>query len=90
MKILHGDGYTKAEYQEYKYIVHDNLVLSMLAVLKAMMQLRINLDDQANRVHVKTVLTATPDDKRMLPPRWVPPAAGLSNTAVVETLVWCF
>lgn len=56
MKIIHGDGYTPTELVSYKPTVVDNLVHSMRAVLEAMGSLHINLGDQANRAHVKTVL----------------------------------
>eukprot|EP00041_Stephanoeca_diplocostata_P013122 m.227126 g.227126 ORF g.227126 m.227126 type:complete len:355 (-) comp19222_c0_seq1:135-1199(-) len=56
MKIIHGDGYTQEELKSYRPTVCDNLVHSMRAVLQAMGQLRINLGDQSNRVHVKSIL----------------------------------
>eukprot|EP00050_Salpingoeca_kvevrii_P011064 m.12435 g.12435 ORF g.12435 m.12435 type:complete len:355 (-) comp3232_c0_seq1:549-1613(-) len=57
MKIIHGDGYSPEELESYKATVCDNLVHSMRAVLEAMGQLHINLGDQSNRVHVKSVLS---------------------------------
>eukprot|EP00055_Hartaetosiga_balthica_P009450 m.37678 g.37678 ORF g.37678 m.37678 type:complete len:358 (+) comp6751_c0_seq1:159-1232(+) len=57
MKIIHGDGYTQEELRSYKPTICDNLVHSMRAVLEAMGALQINLGDQANRVHVKAVLS---------------------------------
>lgn len=69
MKIIHGDGYTQEELRSYKPTICDNLVghpalwilktqvHSMRAVLEAMGALHINLGDQANRVHVKAVLS---------------------------------
>ena len=57
MKIIHGDGYTDDELMSYKPTVCDNLVHSMRAVLEAMGALHINLGDQANRVHVKAILS---------------------------------
>lgn len=56
MKIIHGDGYTPEELASYKPTVCDNLVHSMRAVLEAMGALRIDLGDQGNRIHVKTLL----------------------------------
>lgn len=57
MKIIHGDGYNKEELKAYMPTICDNLVHSMRAVLEAMGILRINLGNQANRIHVKEVLS---------------------------------
>lgn len=57
MKIIHGDGYTDEELRLYKPTICDNLVHSMRAVLEAMGALQINLGNQANRVHVKAILS---------------------------------
>ena len=35
MKIIHGHGYTNEELQSYRPTVCDNLVSSMMAVMKA-------------------------------------------------------
>lgn len=56
MKIIHGDGYTGNELESYKPTIHENIVLSMKAVLEAMGVIHINLGDMTNRVHVKSVL----------------------------------
>jgi len=58
MKIIHGHGYTNEELQSYRPTVCDNLVSSMMAVMKAMLKLRINLADQKNRTYVMAVLQA--------------------------------
>ena len=58
MKIIHGHGYTNEELLSYRATVCDNLVTSMMAVMKAMLKLRINLADQKNRTYVMAVLQA--------------------------------
>lgn len=58
MKIIHGHGYTNEELLSYRPTVCDNLVSSMMAVMKAMLKLRINLQDQKNRTYVMAVLQA--------------------------------
>lgn len=67
MKIIHGDGYTQEELRSYKPTICDNLVHSMRAVLEAMGMLKINLGDQANRVHVKEILSYMAPDPNGLP-----------------------
>lgn len=59
MKIIHGDGYTTEELKSYTPTICDNLVHSMRAVLEAMGALQINLGNQANRIHVKAILSYT-------------------------------
>jgi len=67
MKIIHGSGYTKEELESYRSTICDNLISSIMAVMKAMMKLRINLGDQSNRPHVMTVLNADRSQKAALP-----------------------
>lgn len=67
MKIIHGDGYTQQELQSYKPTICDNLVHSMRAVLEAMGMLKINLGNQANRVHVREILSYSQPDPTGLP-----------------------
>lgn len=56
-----GHGYTNEELLSYRPTVCDNLVSSMMAVMKAMLKLRINLADQKNRTYVMAVLQASED-----------------------------
>jgi hypothetical protein len=59
--------YTKEELESYRATICDNLISSIMAVMKAMMKLRINLGDQSNRPHVMTVLNADRTQKAVLP-----------------------
>jgi GTPase SAR1 family protein len=59
MRIIHGDGYQHQDLINHKQTIIDNLLVSMRAVIEAMGALRIDLGDQANRVHVKAILTAS-------------------------------
>ena len=45
MKIIHEDGYTPEECQTYRPVVFSNTVQSMIAIIKAMGQLRITFAD---------------------------------------------
>jgi len=56
MKIIHTDGYTTTELASYKTTIIDNLAHSMRTVMQAMKELKINLANQSNRVHVKAIL----------------------------------
>eukprot|EP00124_Ichthyophonus_hoferi_P000093 Ihof_evm13s3 gene=Ihof_evmTU13s3 len=56
MRIIHASGFTKEEYMAHREIIYCNIVISMLAMLKALPKLNIelsaNLQVGANRVVV--------------------------------------
>ncbi|KAG9509572.1 hypothetical protein GZH46_01902, partial [Fragariocoptes setiger] len=45
MKILHASCFTRDECMQYKTVVHNNTIQSLIAIIKAMNKLRINLND---------------------------------------------
>ena len=49
-RIIHENGYTKEECQQYKPVVYSNTVQSMVAILKAMERLQIPFHDPARAV----------------------------------------
>lgn len=59
MKIIHTDGFTKAELSSFRPTVLDNLLASMKYVLAGMGLLRINLEYARNKIHAQTVLSST-------------------------------
>ena len=49
MKIIHGDGYSIDELNNFKTVIHNNLLTSMIEVIKAMEKLNIQLQDSSNQ-----------------------------------------
>ncbi|KAK2725324.1 guanine nucleotide-binding protein G(i) subunit alpha-like isoform X2 [Artemia franciscana] len=47
MKIIHETGYTKEECLQYRPVVFSNTIQSLMAIIRAMGQLRIHFSDQA-------------------------------------------
>ena len=55
MKIIHGDGYSTDELNSFTSIIHDNLLTSMVQVIKAMDKLNILLQNPSNQVHASKI-----------------------------------
>ena len=55
MKIIHEQGYTPEECQTYRPVVFSNTVQSMIAIIKAMGQLRITFGDPARAEDARQV-----------------------------------
>lgn len=87
MKIIHGDGYTQQELKEYTMTIVDNLVQSMRIVLEAMGNLKINLGDQSNRVHVKQVITHCASGANTLTPATAIAIKSLWNDDGVQSCI---
>ncbi|RWS14219.1 guanine nucleotide-binding protein G(i) subunit alpha-like isoform X1 [Dinothrombium tinctorium] len=47
MRIIHEQGYTKSECIQYRPVVHSNTIQSLMAIIKAMGQLKIDFADPA-------------------------------------------
>ncbi|RWS31687.1 guanine nucleotide-binding protein G(i) subunit alpha-like isoform X1 [Leptotrombidium deliense] len=45
MRIIHEQGYTKSECIQYRPVVHSNTIQSLMAIIKAMGQLKIEFSD---------------------------------------------
>lgn len=93
MKIIHGHGYTNEELLSYRPTVCDNLVSSMMAVMKAMLKLRINLADQKNRTYVMAVLQAKqggPLPATVRPPACLPVPRSCHACRVIHQEVRCY
>uniref|UniRef100_A0AAX7TEC8 Adenylate cyclase-inhibiting G alpha protein n=1 Tax=Astatotilapia calliptera TaxID=8154 RepID=A0AAX7TEC8_ASTCA len=47
MKIIHEDGYSEEECKQYKVVVYSNTIQSIMAIIRAMGQLKIDFGDEA-------------------------------------------
>ena len=50
MKIIHETGYSKEECEQYRPVVYSNTIQSLVAIIRAMGQLRINFADSSRAV----------------------------------------
>ena len=55
MKIIHGDGYSTDELNSFTSIIHDNMLTSMVQVIKAMDKLNISFHNPSNQVGASEV-----------------------------------
>lgn len=53
MKIIHETGYSKEECEQYRPVVYSNTIQSLMAIIRAMGQLRINFADSARAVVIR-------------------------------------
>ena len=74
MKIIHETGYSKEECEQYRPVVYSNTIQSLMAIIRAMGQLRINFADSSRAVvgvlfafkDFKTVFNNLPFPIRMM------------------------
>lgn len=52
MKIIHETGYSKEECEQYKPVVYSNAIQSLMAIIRAMGQLRIDFADSSKAVSI--------------------------------------
>ena len=50
MKIIHESGYSRDECEQYRPVVYSNTIQSLMAIIKAMEQLRIDFSDISRTV----------------------------------------
>lgn len=50
MKIIHEKGYSKEECEQYRPVVYSNSIQSLMAIIRAMGQLKIDFVDHKNAV----------------------------------------
>lgn len=50
MKIIHETGYNKEECEQYKPVVYSNTIQSLMTIIRAMGQLRIDFADPNKEV----------------------------------------
>uniref|UniRef100_A0A6G1S786 Guanine nucleotide-binding protein G(I) subunit alpha n=1 Tax=Aceria tosichella TaxID=561515 RepID=A0A6G1S786_9ACAR len=69
IKIIHESYFTKEECLEYKPVVHNNTIQSLIAVIKGMNKLGISLDDPTKmddvQYFVQSVITAEKSENKM-------------------------
>lgn len=53
MKIIHERGYNSEECTQYKPVVFSNTIQSLMAIIRAMAQLRIDFSDEISYVSSK-------------------------------------
>lgn len=51
MKIIHETGYSREECEQYRPVVYSNTIQSLMAIIRAMGQLRIDFADPSRAVH---------------------------------------
>ena len=56
MKIIHGDGYNIDELNSFTSIIHGNLFISMVEVIKAMDKLNITLCNPSNQIYASEII----------------------------------
>nr|CAD7604615.1 unnamed protein product [Timema genevievae] len=52
MKIIHETGYSKEECEQYRPVVYSNTIQSLMAIIRAMGQLRIDFSDPGRASHL--------------------------------------
>ena len=69
MKIIHGDGYSIGELNNFIGIIHGNLLTSTVQVIKAMDKLNITLHNPSNQVYASKIINfPTPLEHGMVIP----------------------
>lgn len=49
-RIIHEDGYSEDECKQYRAVVYSNTIQSIMAIIKAMSNLKIDYEDSARAV----------------------------------------
>jgi len=52
MRIIHGKGYSESERLSYKPVVFSNLIQSLIAILRAMNQLKIGFTNPNGKAYI--------------------------------------
>lgn len=59
MKIIHETGYSREECEQYRPVVYSNTIQSLMAIIRAMGQLRIDFADPSRAVSSFFVILLT-------------------------------
>lgn len=51
-RIIHEDGYSEDECKQYRAVVYSNTIQSIMAIIKAMANLKIDYEDSARAVGI--------------------------------------
>lgn len=52
MKIIHETGYSREECEQYRPVVYSNTIQSLMVIIRAMGQLRIDFADPSKTVNM--------------------------------------
>uniref|UniRef100_A0A673FPW9 G protein subunit alpha i2 n=1 Tax=Sinocyclocheilus rhinocerous TaxID=307959 RepID=A0A673FPW9_9TELE len=58
MKIIHEDGYSEEECKQYRAVVYSNTIQSIMAIIKAMSNLKIEYEDGGRAVSTHSIPSA--------------------------------
>lgn len=58
-RIIHEDGYSEDECRQYRAVVYSNTIQSIMAIIKAMSNLKIDYEDPARMVGVCSFCSST-------------------------------
>ncbi|KAB5583960.1 hypothetical protein PDJAM_G00105000 [Pangasius djambal] len=69
MKIIHEDGYSEDECKQYRAVVYSNTIQSIMAIIKAMSNLKIDYGDPARTDDARQLfaLSAAAEEQGILP-----------------------
>uniref|UniRef100_A0A1A8MB83 Guanine nucleotide-binding protein G(i) subunit alpha-2 n=3 Tax=Nothobranchius TaxID=28779 RepID=A0A1A8MB83_9TELE len=69
MKIIHEHGYSEDECKQYRAVVYSNTIQSIMAIIKAMANLKINYEDtaRADDAHQLFSLSSAAEEQGSLP-----------------------
>lgn len=56
MKIIHETGYSREECEQYKPVIYSNTIQSLMTIIRAMGDLKIDFVEFNNKVNIKLAL----------------------------------
>lgn len=56
MKIIHETGYSREECEQYRPVVYSNTIQSLMAIIRAMGQLKIDFKDSSRAVSISVLV----------------------------------
>ncbi|CAB0007670.1 unnamed protein product [Nesidiocoris tenuis] len=86
MKIIHETGYSKEECEQYRPVVYSNIIQSLMAIIRAMGQLRIDFADHQKADYARQFFTLasaaeegelTPELTQLMKSLWADPGLQL-------------
>ncbi|XP_062842747.1 guanine nucleotide-binding protein G(i) subunit alpha-2a isoform X2 [Trichomycterus rosablanca] len=69
MKIIHEDGYSEEECRQYRAVVYSNVIQSIMAIIKAMSNLKINYEESSRADDARQLfaMAAEAEEKGIFP-----------------------
>lgn len=62
-RIIHEDGYSEDECKQYRAVVYSNTIQSIMAIIKAMANLKIDYEDPTRAVGITSRTPPTPESR---------------------------